>query len=205
MSKKRKTPKAKPRQPRPDFSTDPDYWQALGQFVEAFTRAENELFLYLIFITKVNKMVGKALFERDRCATLLATVERVWHVEPPPRAKRRELNRAIKQLRAIQDERNFIVHKISFVYEDVGRVATNRLRAHTERHVVEPAVSPSHLNKMTSDLVRITDHFLSSWFHPDEPLAKRKNFYRALRNAWQYKPRPNVLRPAQQHGLPSHR
>jgi hypothetical protein len=198
VSKKRKTTKTKPSQPRPDFSPNEDYWQALGHFVEEFTRAENELFLYLIFISQVkNKMIGKALFTGDRCADLVAKVKRVWEVEPPTPRKHRELKRALAQLTAIQRERNLIVHKISFVYGDIGRVATNRLRAHTERHVVEPRVSPRLLNKMSADLVRVTEHFLSSWYHPNEPWKNRKNFYRALRNGWQYKPRPNALQPAQ--------
>jgi hypothetical protein len=173
---------------------------ALGQFIEAFTRAENQVYMYLIFVTKVDKMIGKALFERDKCENLLATLTRVWDVAPPSTEIKQELTEAIRQLKAIQKERNTLVHSISFVYPDKGRVGTNRLRARAEFRVVEPPMSPGHLDDMSADLGRIKDHFFSCWFNHNASFEARASRYRSLAKEWRYKPRPALLGPIQQHG-----
>ena len=142
-------------QPSPDFSSDEDYWLALGQFMEAFAIAEGMLFMYLIHATGIQKMVGKALFGGDSCSSLVDKVRVTWTKRPPPDTHAAPLDDALAQLKRISGVRNEVIHNRSYMFPDRGRVSTNRLRAHDPEKIRERQVSPTLLASMTADLERI--------------------------------------------------
>src|SRR5437773_2373337 len=86
-----------------DFSPEQDYWQALGHFVEAFAMAEGMLFMYLIHSIGIDKMVGKALFGRARCAELIGLVRRTWKARPPAEDIEREVSDLLEQFAHIDN------------------------------------------------------------------------------------------------------
>lgn len=173
--------------PAPDFSPDEDYWCALGRFVETFARAENQVFLYLIHAIGVKKVIGKALFERQKCDELVSTLKRVWKVAPPPSLLHQELNDAADQMKAINVQRNTLVHSIAYVYPDSGRTKTNMLRAYSLDRIKEHPTSPEIVHDLCEDLVRIKDHFFTAWNSPDNSLAVRAKSCRSLVRPWRFK------------------
>jgi hypothetical protein len=178
----------------PDLSTDHEYWQALGQFIEAFTRAENQLFMYLIWLIGVNNLVGKALFQRDKCDQLIKHIREVWKVRPISNEQRKELDDVLSHMTIINNERNLIVHRISHVFPDIGRVRTNILRAPTDDAIDLVQMRPTQLVDMAHDLGKITDHLVFHWFDPDSSLETRVLRKPELAAPWRYKP-PVSIKP----------
>ena len=56
---------------------DPDYYQALGQFIETFSCCESVLFSVLTFYAGVNIPVAKALFANTRMEAAIRYIERI--------------------------------------------------------------------------------------------------------------------------------
>jgi|SRR5580658_8498641 hypothetical protein len=192
-------PKAAPTVPPRAISMQPDpaYWQALGRFIEAFASTETTLFNYLIALVDVPHAVGRALFSGDHVDTLIGTVKRVALVTTTASDVKDTLEPALTQFKIIGSARNSIVHFVSMVTSDKGRVSSNITRARSAEHIKEFRASVETLNEMTTDLERISQSFvyclLTSPGGGRPPLPQHARAYLtsqlpALNVAWLYIP-----------------
>lgn len=108
---------------------DPNYWQALGHFIEAFANAEVAMFSLLAFYAKVQIKAARALFSGTRVDASIKLIRRMIATDLPAEERQKEIELAFSQLTAITDARNDIIHYGSFVTTE-GRMTTNISRAH---------------------------------------------------------------------------
>jgi hypothetical protein len=143
-----------------DFSPEPEYWGALGQFIEAFALAETALFVYFITWINIDLPMGKALFASSKCDQLFGLIHKAWHVRSLPEDEREPLDDLLLQFKAIKTVRNHVVHNRSRVSPDRGRITSNVARTYRDDQIIEQRVSPTLLYELSSDLGRITYHLM---------------------------------------------
>jgi hypothetical protein len=150
-----------PKSPRSiSIVRDPAYWQALGEFIEAFASAETMLFTYLAVCANIPNSTAKALLSGIHADQIVSLIRRVWEIRPQTSGTTKRLERAFAQLTEINKIRNNVVHYASFVTSDKGRVSSNVTRALTRdrRRLKEFRVSSDILGDMTVDLETISQN-----------------------------------------------
>jgi hypothetical protein len=170
---------------------DPDYWQALGEFIEAFASAETMLFQLLILSAKMRHDSARALLSGIHVDQMISLVRRVWQVMPLDADVTRKLSGVLEQFKIISDMRNSMVHYVSFVTRDKGRVSSNVTRALTDRHLHERRISPTIMQDMTNDIHKISDHLVYAVSATANPKIARDDLasrFPALAASWRYKP-----------------
>jgi len=168
------------------LTPDPAYWQALGEFVEAFAHIEHFLFNGLTLASGVSPRVAKALFSGTRALDAISLLRRISEISPPS-ANRDELEDVFAQITAINMIRNSIVHYASIMTSDSGRITTNWARALTPERIAEHRISPDMLKDMSADLDKAGNHFVSLWTLGSLTLAQRAEELPPLARAWRYK------------------
>lgn len=174
-----------PQLPRVVFGgPDPNYWRALGQFIEAFSTCEAVVFDVLAFHAGVSIPIAKAVFSGIRMDAAINLINRIVtevHAVAPERGA--DLAKLFSQLRSIMDVRNKIIHYGTFVTIDKGRVASTARLALTPEKVQEHRASVEVLEAMTADIIRIYNALL--WdLNRNRPSPSDPS----LRDPWQYKP-----------------
>ena len=152
---------------------DPTYWQALGKFIEKFASAETALFVLLLSYTKTDNIIGKIVFSGLRAKQAMTHVQRILTVAAVNKERAAELKYVFEQFSAISTARNSIVHYVSFVTSDLGRVASNITRAPTPDLVKEMRISPEILETMSTDLEKIAHHLALHAVLPNASLDER--------------------------------
>jgi hypothetical protein len=176
---------------------DPIYWQALGEFIEAFSGAEIMLLEYLRLCAKLRHNVANALLSGVHVDQMIRFIRRVWQIIPPDTDITEKLSGVLDQFKAISDTRNSVVHYVSLVSSDKGRISSNLTRALTERHIREHRVSPQILQEMTADVRKISNHLTYAVCALADPRLDRNelmNSFPALTASWRYRP-PEDQRP----------
>jgi hypothetical protein len=118
------------------------------------------LFNYLIALVRVPHAVGRALFGSEHVDHLIDAVKRTAKASPPDRDVMEKLAPALTQFKLISRTRNSIVHYMSIVVGDRGRISSNITRARSAEHVEEFRASVDTLKEMTTDLERISELYL---------------------------------------------
>jgi hypothetical protein len=134
---------------------NPAYWQALGEFIEAFSSAEIGLLHYLVLSAKLRHDVARALLSGVHVDQMISFARRMWQVLPPDADIAEKLSGVLEQFKIISDTRNSMVHYVSLVSSDKGRISSNLTRALTDRHIREDRVSPEIPQEMTTDVRKI--------------------------------------------------
>jgi hypothetical protein len=119
--------------------------------------------LLLWHYAKVNPGVSKAVFPGTRTVQTIDFIKRIVSVNDPGEPRKSDLQAVFRQPNSINEVRNGIVHFIplSGIPGDV-RHLTNDMRALTEKHRRDIAVSATMLADMTEDLKKIQHHI---WYH----------------------------------------
>jgi hypothetical protein len=99
---------------------DPTYWQALGEFIEAFSGAEIMLLQYLTSCAKLRHDVARALLSGFHVDQMISFVRRVWQVIPPDAGVAEKLAGVLEQFKIISDRRNSMVHYVSLVSPSIS-------------------------------------------------------------------------------------
>jgi hypothetical protein len=170
---------------------DPAYWQALGEFIEAFSSAELGLMHYLIWCAKLRHDVGRALLSGIHVDQMINFIRRVWQIIPPDADIAEKLSGVLEQFKLISDVRNSMVHYVSLVSSDKGRISSNATRALTDRHIREHRVEPKILQEMTADVRKISNHLSYAEIATVDPRRDRSELaksFPALVVSWRYKP-----------------
>jgi len=203
---------AKPSQPRSiSIVEDPEYWQALGRFIERFATVESVLFHYVASIAPMSAHIARAFIPGTRTAELIEIIRRVWQADilwqniegtnvpasDVHAEQKGELEPVLSQLKTNNTVRNSLIHYASFVTSDKGRVSSNAARALTAENVKEHRATPEILGQMTDDLEKIGHHLASFIVRWKASFDQRASEWPALKNAWRYKPEQENLRPPQ--------
>jgi hypothetical protein len=170
---------------------DPAYWQELGEFIEAFASAETLLFNYLAMCAGLTHNTARALLSGIHADQVIDFIRRVWAVRPPDVDIQQKVDDALIQFKVIGAARNSMVHYVSFVTSDKGRISSNITRAVTVERTREFRVSPNIMREMIIDLAKISEHILYAINISGDPRISREDLMRqmpALAASWQYKP-----------------
>jgi hypothetical protein len=197
-----------------DMRPDPDYWLALGEFIESFATAETVLFYHLARTAHVSANVSRVLFGAERASEYVRLIKELWDVESPPDDVKAELTDVLDQFGVISGTRNVIIHYASYkqyfrttrgtvegdrrvtsdgdtrvTAGEVHRLSTNVARAldpmkPNKARIVSAAI----VRDMTADLLRINQQIMSHTLYPNAPLAVRAEALPTLRSAWRYRP-----------------
>lgn len=178
------------------FGVDnPEYWQALGNFIEDFAVVESLLLMFMEHCVKINHDLSNAVFSGIRVQTMMDNIRRIWKIEKPTPESIKEIEEAFTHFKWILDARNTMVHFYSVLDEEKGHIVSNAQRALTPEAIKEIRISPTTISDMRSDLKKIGSCFMKAAFLstiPDKSKEKIMWNDRALQNAWQYTP-PQVL------------
>ena len=198
-----------------DTRPDPDYWTALGEFVEAFASTEICLFLFLTRISHLDQNVARALFGAERARDYVIRIKHVWEVQPPDESVREELKSVLDHFSQINETRNIIIHYPSFprILKDLRttsegdqrvtssgdrrttsgdnrRVSSDIVRAiDPDNPRRERTVSAEIIRDMSADLLKITQHLMSLYVNPAKPFSQRAD-WSELQRPWRYTPEP---------------
>lgn len=139
------------------------YHKALGLFIEAFASTEGYLHILLCNYANISPSVGRALFSDTRTGQAIDLIERIVSVNDPGEPRESDLATLLQQLKFISEVRNKIVHFVPLdgIPGDV-RHLTNQIRARTEKHRRDIAISAAMLEDMAGDLQKIQLHI---WYH----------------------------------------
>lgn len=165
---------------------DPDYFRALGKFVEAFSIAETLLFIHFVLLAEIDPKVARAVFAGIRCEVMIANIRHIWTVRPPSIEVVKELDPVLKQLKKISNVRNSVVHHM-VLSTDEGLFSSNYMRALTPEHIVAYRVSSELLGNMSKDLKKIGLHLSACTFAPSSAVGVRQMWQLVLERAWLYK------------------
>lgn len=194
---------------------DPDYWQALGEFVETFATTEICLFYYLVRTAHLEASIARALFGTDRAESYATRIGRIWQVAPPSESLRQELEPVLNQFHAINSTRNIIIHYASHANYfaeprttsegdqrvtsegdrrvtrgTVHRISSDIVRAIDPERPRRRTVSAQIVRDMSADLHKIGRHLMSLYAYSKESFDVRADAMPELRNAWRYIPEP---------------
>jgi hypothetical protein len=89
---------------------EPAYFEALGRLVNEFAAVESALLFALKTYAKVSWPVARAIFSGARVETAMDFVKRICDACDPGEERRKELDDVFKQLRAINEMRNSLLH-----------------------------------------------------------------------------------------------
>jgi hypothetical protein len=164
------------------------YWQALGQFVSAFSTVEVAMQIALRRLAHVRDPIGAALFSGTRTEAAAQYIRRIAEAEKWNERRKGEIESVFGQLRLINEVRNDLLH-YGTRFEGAGRFSVSTATvAHTKNRVRKTTVSPAILEEMAGDLEKIEIHMLV--------LSRRRGervhptLQTILRASWQYKPPP---------------
>lgn len=186
---------------------DPEYWKALGHFIEAFATAETVLFHTLAFCAGTSISTAKAIFPGTRTDQAIKSIHRLFEARPALNAEMKsELTDVLTHLKWIADARNLIVHYSSVVTSDKARIVSDITRALKPKNIKEQRVCQKILNAMTDDVTKIAHHLAMICAMPNASLAEKARELPVLNDAWQYTPdeQPNQKKAEQggSKGLP---
>jgi hypothetical protein len=174
------------------LAADPIYWQALGQFIEAFSSAETSLFLLLTVIAKIPNDIAKAVLSGVRTENLISFIKRVWEIREPVASIRSELQDVFEQMTAINKVRNNLIHNVSFLDSERGRMVSNIARALTQDRLEETRADPAFLADLTHDLRKINVHCVYHIVMGTAPQSAKffASEAQVLNASWHYKRQP---------------
>ena len=138
------------------MTADPAYWQALGKFIETFAGIEILLFNYLAALSGMRNDIARIFYGEDQAHSLITLIRQVMALRSPGMELKGKTELALDQLQKISVIRNRLVHYVSFVTSDKGRIISNIARVKNGKAIIEYRASTSALGEMTADLETIS-------------------------------------------------
>jgi hypothetical protein len=164
----------------------PRYWQALGRFIDAFSKLEAQIFVLLMNKGHVPQNTARAVFSGTRAELALSYLKRIQ--EGLERDVPAYVERAITQFNAINSARNDIVHYGAS--EDGAFIVSNALKTIPSR-AKEASYGPEIIDAMRADLETISAAFYV-WLiddgHAQGWSKQGRNWAEVALDPWQYKP-----------------
>jgi hypothetical protein len=176
--------------------SEPDYYRALGRFIEEYAEAELAMSSLLWSMARVRPEIARAIFSGTRSDAASKYINRLFDVrEDSFRDLRPEFEMVSTQLGHIRDARNLIIHNETVRGSDGEPfLITNRHVALDKKRLIERPISAAILHQMTCDVKKIVAHLLMLLFTSEKTatvlLLIAKTYAEELRASFQYKPPP---------------
>jgi hypothetical protein len=126
-----------------------NYWRALGELIDVFSKIESEMQALIWQETKVPADMAKAIFSGFRIDQAKDLINRAREANGRPEDER--LRRAFAQLTLITKARNDIVH-YGAKFDGQAFSVSNEIAAHVPNRHRKFEVSPTVLHAMITDL-----------------------------------------------------
>ena len=168
----------------------PQYWQALGSFVDRFTGVELNLQTLLWEFAGVPAPTAQAVFKNISINRAMEIVWRVADAQKWPEERKAELKPIFDQLKKINNLRNDLLH-LGAKFEGEGRWSvSNQLLAYTEKKVRTQQITIPNLEAATSDLTAIHSRLTLFAFGAVMASDTRSSFEAMAKRGWRYEPPP---------------
>jgi hypothetical protein len=170
------------------------YSLALGEFVDAFARAERDMHVVLRWHTKTPDKVARAVFSGVRTSEASNFLRRLHTAEIIDAAEWAELEPVIVQLGKLNDARNLILHYGADQVAEGEGIATNRSIALPEEAAKTIPISPGILRRMSWDIAKIRTHLRARHMGRRLLRGQRPDIDEMLHAAWRYIPPPQATK-----------
>lgn len=164
-----------------------DYYEALGRFVDIFSRLETAIALTLWHYAKTSPDIAKIIFTGAKIVEGSAYIKQLAKAANVIQDLQDDLQFVLQQVGDINTARNFILHYGAESVAEGNAIVSNVLKAKGEP--TSFPISPTILDQMTSDIGKIIIHLNHQHLRqliPGEFLVKGA-LYDVLHAPWQYK------------------
>lgn len=166
----------------------PGYFEALGEFVDAFARAEEMARITMWSIARVDAIEARVIWPRLMVSTSIKTIRGLLaergEILPPV------FGEALMQLETLTSVRNTILHYGTYPDADDRLTTTDWRYGNPPKKLRQYIVSPALLRAMTHDVAIIISRLTTYFNAPSEP-DQAEVWDKALVDAkspFQYKP-----------------
>jgi hypothetical protein len=163
------------------------YYEALGRFIDIFTRVETAITLTLWAYAKTKPNIAKVIFAGTKIDVGSSYIKQLAEMTGASQDARNDLNNVLQQLGIINGVRNSILHYGAGSVAEGNAIVSNELKA-KGNPIVFP-ISPTALNHMALDLRKITIHLYYRHLGRPQPLGilGRATLDDVLHSPWLYK------------------
>ncbi len=158
------------------------YYEALGRFVDKFSRVEAAMTLTLWHYAKTPPDISKVIFTSDKVDGCITKIKQIAKVSNVHTDLQNDLLDIFQQLGIINGVRNDVLHYGAELVAEGNAIVSDALKAKGEPYVFP--ISPTALDQMTADLDKIIAHLKT--LH----LGDRRTYTilgNPMHSAWQYK------------------
>jgi len=166
----------------------PQYWQALGCFVDRFTGVEVFLQQLLWLFAGLPGPTAQAVFRNTSTDRAMQAIRRIADAQKWTEERKAELTSIFKQLEAINQLRNKLLH-LGAKFEGQGQWSvSNELLTYTKEKVRTQSLTIATLQAATSDLTHIHLRLTLFAFAEQMPPDTRSLFEASGTMPWRYEP-----------------
>jgi hypothetical protein len=164
-----------------------EYYEALGRFVDLFSRLEAAVTFTLWHYAKTSPDIAKIIFAGAKIEVGSAYIKQLAKATAATQELQDDLEYVLQQVGDINSARNFILHYGAESVAEGNAFVTNALKAKGEP--TSFPISPTILDQMSSDLRKISLHL--NYRHlgrlPLRSAEVSDSLNEAFRAPWQYK------------------
>ena len=158
------------------------YYEALGRFVDKFSRVEAAMTLTLWHYAKTPPEVSKVIFTSDKVDGCITKIKQVTKVSNVDIALQDDLAAVFQQLGIINGVRNDVLHYGAEFVAEGKAIVSDALKAKGDPYVFP--ISPTALDQMTADLDKVIAHLKTLHLGDRRAYTILGN---PMHSAWQYK------------------
>lgn len=158
------------------------YYEALGRFVDKFSRVEAAMTLTLWHYAKTPPEVSKVIFTSDKVDSCITKIKQIAKVSNVDSALQGDLEDIFQQLGIINGVRNDVLHYGAEFVAEGNAIVSDALKAKGEPYVFP--ISPTALDQMTTDLDKIIAHLKTLHLGDSHAYTILGN---PMHSAWRYK------------------
>jgi hypothetical protein len=166
----------------------PQYWQALGCFVDRFTGVEVFLQELLWLFAGLPGPTAQAVFRNTSTERAMQVIRRIADAQKWTQERKAELKPIFDQLEKINNLRNDLLH-LGAKFEGEGRWSvSNELLTYTKEKVRTQSLTIATLEAATSDLTAIHLRLTHFAFAEQMPPDTRSLSEASAKQPWRYEP-----------------
>lgn len=163
------------------------YYEALGRFIDMFSRVETAMTLTLWHYAKTPPEVAKVVLAGTKIEIGVSHIKKLAADTDTSPEKQADLNYVLQQVGIINGARNDIVHFGAKSIAEGQAIVSNALKARGDERRFP--ISPTSLDQMTTDLRKIAAHLNYNHLGRPRPHGALgiETLERVLRAPWLYK------------------
>jgi hypothetical protein len=168
-----------------------EYYEALGMFMDDFSRVEISIQLSLWHYAKLSHSIARAILSGSHLDNTMSFMRRLADVGAISQEKWEKLEPLLDRLGLISKSRNRILHYGAQSVAEGRGMVTNAVKALTEDHITHFPISPIILGDMSFDLKKVMLHLLVDHMGRPSLRARHASLEAIALAPWRYKPQPS--------------